>query len=446
MTLGLEALQAEVAAIKPVKRVGRVIAIEGGCVLVSGLCDIAALGDMVKIVRKNNEFVLAEVSQLKPDCVVLFPDGRLDGVQVGDRIVHLGRDLIWPDVNWLGRVIDPYGNALDGLPLLRGGEGLSLQGEPINPAQRRGLGQRLQTGLSVLNTVLPIVRGQRVGLFAGSGVGKSTLLGKLARGLQADVVVIALVGERGREVREFVEKIIGPTGMARAVVVAATSDRSAITRRRCARAATTIAEYFRDQGNHVVLVLDSVTRFAQAHREIALASGEPGTLGGFPPSVSQEISQLCERSGPGTEFSGDITAIFSVLVAGSDMEEPVADMLRGFLDGHIVLDRSIAERGRFPAIDVLRSVSRSLPEAAENHENDLISRTRQTLSVYEQNEMMIRASLYSSGSNEMIDEAIDVWPRLDDFFGSSEAGNIEHSFQKLANCFQPDDETVERAD
>lgn len=442
MTLGLEALQAEVAAIKPVKRVGRVTAIERGCVLVSGLCDIAALGDMVKIVRKNDATVLAEVSQLKPEYLVLFPDGRLDGVQVGDRIVHLGRDLIWPDENWLGRVIDPYGNALDGLPLLRGREGMPLQGGPVNPAQRRGLGARLQTGLSVLNTVLPIVRGQRVGLFAGSGVGKSTLLGKLATGLQADVVVIALVGERGREVQEFVEKIMGSSGMSRAVVVAATSDRSAIMRRRCARAATTIAEYFRDQGNHVVLVLDSVTRFAQAHREIALASGEPGALGGFPPSVSQEISQLCERAGPGIEFNGDITAIFSVLVAGSDMEEPIADMLRGVLDGHIVLDRSIAERGRFPAIDVLRSVSRSLPEAADDLENKLISRTRQALNVYEQNEMMIRASLYSAGSNHTIDEAIEVWPKLDRFFASSEADSIEESFKKLEACFLVEGETI----
>ncbi len=224
----------------------------------------------------------------------------------------------------------------------------------------------------VLNTLLPIVAGQRLGLFAGSGVGKSRLLGQLARNMEADVVVVALIGERGREVNEFVTRVLGGEGMRCAVVVAATSDQSALTRRRCAWAAMSVAEHFRDTGRNVLLLADSVTRFAEAHREIAVAAGEAPALRGYPPSVAPLITALCERAGPGAAGQGHITAVFSVLVAGSDMEEPVADILRGVLDGHVVLSRDIAERGRFPAIDVGRSVSRSLPDAATAAENTLL--------------------------------------------------------------------------
>ncbi|MEO0774850.1 MAG: FliI/YscN family ATPase, partial [Pseudomonadota bacterium] len=284
---------------------------------------------------------------------------------------------------------------------------------------------------SVFNTLLPIVRGQRIGLFAGSGVGKSSLLGHLGRHMEADLVVFALIGERGRELRDFVENTLGPEGMKRSVIVAATSDRSPLVRRRCAWTAMAIAEHFRDQGKHVLLLADSVTRFAEAHREIATAAGELPALRGHPSSMAHMIMSLCERAGPGAEGAGDITALFSVLVAGSDMDEPVADVLRGVLDGHVVMDRAIAERGRYPAIDLLRSVSRSLPRAASLSENELILRTRRLLGAYAQSETMVRAGLYTDGSDPDLDQALRIWPDLDAFIGEAEQGDIANSFNKL---------------
>jgi flagellum-specific ATP synthase len=285
--------------------------------------------------------------------------------------------------------------------------------------------------MAAFNTVLPIVRGQRVGLFAGSGVGKSMLLGHLARHMQADVVVIALIGERGRELREFVEHVLGPEGMRRAVIVAATSDRSPLIRRRCAWAAMAVAEFFRDQGQQVLFLADSITRFAEAHREVATAAGEMPALRGFPASTSHLIMSLCERAGPGEDGSGDITALLTVLVAGSDMEEPIADILRGVLDGHVVLDRQIAERGRYPAIDLLRSVSRSLPRAATEEENALISSARGLLGSYARSETMIKAGLYSEGSDPGLDQAIKIWPELDGFLADKEAVSAKNSFARL---------------
>jgi flagellum-specific ATP synthase len=278
---------------------------------------------------------------------------------------------------------------------------------------------------------LPLVRGQRIGLFAGSGVGKTQLLGQLARAVEADVVVLALVGERGRELREFVEDVLGPEGMARAVVVTATSDQSPLMRRRTVPAALCVAEHFRDQGHHVLFLCDSLTRHAEAHREIALASGEPPSLRGFPPSTAHQIMTLAERAGPGAEGQGDITAVFTVLVAGSDMEEPVADTLRGVLDGHVILERSIAERGRFPAVDLLRSVSRSLPGAATAAENAQITELRRLLGAWERVEMMVQAGLYAAGSDPLSDRAIKLWPRIEAFLAGAGAHNIAESFERL---------------
>ncbi len=299
------------------------------------------------------------------------------------------------------------------------------------------MGGRLETSVAVFDTLLPLVRGQRIGLFSGSGVGKSSLLGKFARGVETDVVVVALVGERGRELREFVERVMGPQGMARTVLVTATSDLSPLARRRCAWAAMAVAEYFRDQGMHVLLLADSITRFAEAHREVALAAGESAHLRGYPPSVAPAIMALAERAGPGPEGSGDITAVFSVLVAGSDMEGPIADILRGVLDGHVVMDRKIAERGRFPAIDLLRSVSRSLPEAADDTENKLIADARRLLGAYDRAELMIQAGLYAKGSDPLVDQAIRVWPALDGFLGEdAPTDGIAGSFRRLQAVLQ----------
>ncbi|MEM7319156.1 MAG: FliI/YscN family ATPase [Pseudomonadota bacterium] len=424
-------LKAEIYALELIRHVGRVSGVKDGIIEVSGLSGHARIGDRLEIHRTFGPPLDGEVLQVEQDSLRLLPDTAPEGVSLGIRAtLHPTRDFS-PGRHWLGRVVDPFGQALDGRPLLRGGAAVDLMRPPPAAVQRKPLGARMATGLSVLNTVLPLVRGQRLGLFAGSGVGKSSLLATLAQQVDADAVVVALIGERGREVNEFVDKTLGPDGMERAVVVAATSHQSALVRRRCAWAAMSVAETLRDEGLNVLFLADSVTRFAEAHREISVAMGEAPALRGYPPSVTPLITGLCERAGPGLAEQGDITAVFSVLVAGSDMDEPVADILRGVLDGHIVLSRDIAERGRFPAIDVGRSVSRSLPEAANDDENALIGEARRLIGTYEQSEVMIKAGLYSEGTDPVLDQAVRVWPDLDAFIARRENGSVQDSFDKL---------------
>lgn len=424
-------LQNQIARIKPVHRIGRVTRAEGSTLYVSGLGNTAHIGDRALLSGQNGLRLSGEVVQLNGDDLVLLPDGEMDGVAIGDRVILQGGAVIAPHDGWIGRIVDPDGKALDGRPLHQGNVMRPLRGKPPLAALRRALGGRMNTGLAALNTVLPIVQGQRVGLFAGSGVGKSSLMGTLAKSMQADVVVIALIGERGRELRHFVDEILGAEGLARSVVVAATSDQSALMRRRCAWTAMAVAEHFRDQGKSVLFVADSITRFAEAHREVSVAAGEAPVLRGHPPSTAHLIMSLCERAGPGQGDQGDITGVFSVLVAGSDMDEPIADILRGVLDGHIVLDRAIAERGRFPAIDVLRSVSRSLPAAASDSENESLAQVRRALSVYDRNAMMISAGLYTHGSDPEIDHAIRLWPEIETFLAKSEPQSVANSFAQL---------------
>jgi flagellum-specific ATP synthase len=423
-----DALVSEISTVSRTARLGRVAEVARGTVVVRGIEDVATLGDRVLI----DHHMGGEVVAIRPDATTVLTDALAEGVAIGAPVKLLGRSELAPDLSWVGRIIDPFGTPLDGRPLFRGPVARPLMAPAPPAARRRRLGDRLETGVAVFDTLLPLVRGQRIGLFAGSGVGKSTLLGKFARGVTADIVVIALVGERGRELREFIDRVLGPEGMSRAIVVTATSDQSALVRRRCAWAAMTVAEHFRDQGMHVLLLADSVTRFAEAHREVALAGGEVASLRGYPPSVAPTIMAWAERAGPGEEGSGDITAVFSVLVAGSDMEETIADILRGVLDGHVVMDRKIAERGRFPAIDLLRSVSRSLPEAASAEENAQIAIARRLLGAYDRAEMMIQAGLYAKGSDALIDQAIKVWPALDGFLAEdAPADGIAGSFSRL---------------
>lgn len=410
--------------------VGRVTGATGGFVQASGLARLARLGDRVRILLASG-VVSAEVIRVDGDLVHLLPEGVADGVLIGDPVRLDPAPVFAPDDTWIGRIVDPDGRPLDGRPLLPGLVPRPIRAPPPPAHQRRAMGARLGTGYPVFDTLLPLARGQRIGLFAGSGVGKSTLLGGLARAVQADVIVIGLVGERGRELRHFVEEVLGPKGMARSVVVTATSDRAPQVRRRCALAATAVAEHFRDQGRQVLLLLDSITRFAEAHRELAVAAGEPAALRGFPASTGPSIAALCERAGPGCGTGGDITAIYSVLVAGSDMEEPVADMLRGVLDGHVVLDRTIAERGRFPAVDVLRSVSRSLPDVATPVENAQITEARRHLGTYDRAALMIRAGLYAAGSDAEIDAAVAVQPALERFIGLQSSADPGASFVSL---------------
>ncbi len=418
--------------LSPVRRLGLVSGVARGVIEIDGLDDVARIGDHLTLNRHSGPDLPGEVLRVESGVVHMLPAAAPDGVRLGDRVYLEPTPVFAPAMHWLGRVVDPFGQPLDGKPLLPGPQERDIMAAPPRAVERKPMGERMATGLSVLNTVLPIVRGQRVGLFAGSGVGKSSLLATLARSMEADAVVVALVGERGREVNEFVDSTLGPEGLKRSIVVAATSDQSALARRRCAWSAMAVAEFLRDQGLNVLFLADSVTRFAEAHREIAVAMGEAPSLRGFPPSVTPLIANLCERAGPGTVEQGDITAVFSVLVAGSDMDEPVADILRGVLDGHIVLSRDIAERGRYPAIDLSRSVSRSLPGAATEDENTVIAETRRLVGAYEQSEVMIKAGLYTQGTDPILDQAVRVHTELDAFFAKPDMDGIQNSFNRLS--------------
>lgn len=412
---------------------GRITRVAGGLIHVNGLNRIGAIGDRVTIGPKSNRPLSAEILRLETNEAVLLAEGDIDGVTIGTPVQFVGQSLVYPSPQWIGKVIDAYGCDPEGTPMPKGEKGYPLRAKPASPMSRRSLGERLETGLRGIDTFLPMVRGQRLGLFAGSGVGKSTFLAGLARNVASDLTVIALIGERGREVRDFVENVLGPRGMKRAIVVAATSDQHALTKRRAAHLAMTIAEYFRDVGAQVTFLCDSITRFADAHRDIARCAGESATDIGYPPSTSQMVMDLCERAGPGSERQGDISALFSVLVAGSDMDEPIADLMRGILDGHIVLDREIAERGRFPAINVLQSVSRSLPKAATEPENDLIKEARSLLKQYEDAKLMVQSGLYRPGTDADLDRALSRYKPLDEFIGEIGSGGIEASFQKLTH-------------
>lgn len=417
--------------LKSIRPLGQVMSAEASALRVSGLSTSAHLGDQVRVMCRSGGDLLGEVIAIEPENIRVVCYEELDGVARHDHVVLLDAPSLAPDDTWIGRVIDPFGQPMDGQPLLKGSNRLNLRAAPPSPARRGGLGPRLETGMAAFNTLLPVAKGQRLGLFAGSGIGKSSLIASFARNLEADVVVVALIGERGREVRDFVETTLGLEGMARSVVIAATSDQTALARRRCAWSAMTTAEYFRDTGRNVLLLADSMTRFAEAHREVATAGGELPALRGFPPSTAHLLMQLCERAGPGEPGQGAITAIFSVLVAGSDMDEPISDILRGVLDGHVVLDRTIAERGRFPAVDLLRSVSRSLPGVATADEVAVITEVRQLLGAYDRSATMVHAGLYADGSDPVLDRAIKAWPALDAFLSEPEKQNVANSFNRL---------------
>ena len=430
-------LTATVKSLTSITKSGFASGTGGNMINVKGLSDVARVGDFVRISPGKDETVLGEVLSLTPEHICVLPEKGTSGLSLNDRVDYLGTADIAPDKSWLGRIIDPFGRPLDDAPLMKGAQLRSVLANPPAAAQRGRLGPRLETGIAAFNTFLPIVRGQRVGLFAGSGVGKSTLLANLSKGIDADFVVIALIGERGRELREFVEDTLGPEGLKKACIIAATSDQSPMVRRRAAWTAMAVAEYFRDHGGHVLFLADSVTRFAEAHREIAVAAGEAASARNFPPSTSQMIMSLCERAGPGIEGTGDISAVLSVLVSGSDMDEPIADIVRGVLDGHVVLDRQIAERGRFPAIDVLRSVSRSLPNAASDIENTALMKARDLMSRYAEAELMIQAGLYSDGNDPLIDAAIEARPKLEAVLAAGNGITTEDSFKRLTKAIKP---------
>lgn len=368
----------------------------------------AGIGEICRLQSAEGDGTLAEVVGVRPGHIVLMPYGSIQGLAAGCSVEAIGRQAdiaVGPEL--LGRIIDGFGNALDEKPPLQAKKRRPLRASPINPLHRRPIGTVMETGIKVIDGLLPIGHGQRVGIFAGSGVGKSTLLGMIARSSQADVNVIALIGERGREVRDFIERQLGPEGLARTVVVVATSDQPALARVRAAYAALAVAEYFRDMGRQVFLTMDSVTRFAMARREIGLAAGEPPTARGYTPSVFAEIPELCERCGS-LENGGSITAFFNVLVEGDDFNDPIADSLRATLDGHIVLSRDIAHQGHFPAVDALKSASRLVADLTTKAERQLMARAVACLALIERNRSMVELGAYRRGSNAELDAALDL--------------------------------------
>ena len=410
---------------------GFVTAVSGETIHISGLGNIAHVGDQISFTNREKPGPHGEIIALEggEGIALLYEDPG--DISIGTEVQHTPARPMKPSASWIGSMLNHAGLKPDGTRPAEGVTASALKAAPPPPSRRKPLGERLSTGYAAFDTFLPLCKGQRLGLFAGSGVGKSTLVAGLAKGVEADVVILALIGERGRELRNFVDNTLGPEGMKRAIVVSATSNEPAPLKKRAAYTAMALAEFFRDQGLHVLLLFDSLTRFAEAHREVALTAGEIPSLRAFPPSTFRAVASLTERAGPGAEGQGDITAVFSVLVAGSDMDEPVADMVRGILDGHVILDREIAERGRYPAIDIRRSVSRSLPEAASSAENAMLARARAILADHEDAAPMIRAGLYVAGSDPSIDEAIRLWPALDRFVGSVAEGNSHRSFLQL---------------
>ncbi len=429
--------------IEPTRIFGTIREITAQCIKVEGLSNIAALGDQVKMLEPGGGFVEGEIIKISRQYVTITAYGQIGRLGIGAKTYHLGQQEPRPASDWIGKVLDHSGHRLDGRHLAQGDKPVSLKATP--PKNRKTIGARLDTGLSAIDSFLPLCKGQRIGLFAGSGVGKSTLLADLAKGTNADIVILALIGERGREVRDFTQDTLGVEGMEKSIVFVATSDEPPALKLRAAWLAMACAEYFRDQGKHVLLLFDSLTRFAEAHRSVALSAGETPSLRAFPPSTFGALAQLCERAGPGSEEmgragSGDITAVFSVLVAGSNMEEPVADMVRGILDGHVVLERNIAERGRYPAIDIRKSISRSLPACASEQENKLLLHARSLIGAYEDARTLIKAGLYQAGSDPLLDEAVAKYAKLDGFIALKNQITAEKSFEKLSEILSGKDD------
>jgi flagellum-specific ATP synthase len=394
----------------------------------------AAVGDYCDVVMSNGATVETEVVGFAGDRLFLMPTGDLHGLEPHARVIprqRAGTVRVGPQL--LGRIVDGAAQPLDDLGPLDCEERVRLIGKPMNPLARQPITEPLDVGIRAINSLLTVGRGQRIGLFAGSGVGKSVLLGMMAKYTSADVIVVGLVGERGREVKEFVERILGPEDRKRAVVVAAPADNTPLMRLHGAWLATAIAEYFRDIGASVLLIMDSLTRFAQAQREIGLAIGEAPATKGYPPSVFARLPQLVERAGNGTGLGGSITAFYTVLTEGDDQNDPIADAARAILDGHIVLSRRIAESGRFPAIDVEASVSRAMHEISPPSQLQLARRFRQMVATYEQHRDLIAIGAYQRGSDPRVDAAIEMWPRIQKFLQQDmhERVNLQESLAAL---------------
>ena len=406
---------------------GRVTGVSGMLVEIGGARGSLSVGDRCDIVARGGRKVPCEVVGFRNEQALLMSYGALEGVGLGCKVeVTETRPVIYPHPAWVGRVINAFGEPMDDKgPLPKGEVAYPLKAAPPPAHTRARVAGKVDLGVRVLNTFLTCCRGQRLGIFSGSGVGKSTLMGMMARYTRLEATVLGLIGERGREAREFIEDDLGPEGMARSVVVCATSDESPLMRRQAAHTAMAVAEFLRDRGQDVLVLMDSITRFAMAQREISLSAGEPPASKGYTPSVFSELPRLLERAGPGVNGVGSITGLFTVLVEGDDMNEPVADAVRGILDGHVVLDRAIAERGRYPAVNVLRSVSRTMPGCNSVDENLIVDRARRLMATYEDMAELIRLGAYRKGANPEVDEAIHYHAPLEQFLAQAKSENTD---------------------
>ncbi len=443
-----EAAQAAIAELTPLHFEGQITAISGLCIEVQGLSHALGVGDRFFVRARDGVDVTSEIVGFHGDVARAMAFGPTTGLGPGGlawlpchlplgRAGAAGGARLHVDDGWIGRVVDPLGRPMDGHgPLPRGTSAQPVRATPLEPTRRARLGPRLDLGVRVMNSFTTCRQGQRLGLFAGSGVGKSTLMAMLAQHTECDVAVLALVGERGREVREFLEDDLGAAGLARSVVVIATSDQPPLMRREAAYAAMTVAEHFRDKGRSVLLMMDSVTRFCLALREIGLSAGEPPATRGYPPSVFAELPRLLERAGPGLdrpEGAGQITGLFTVLVEGDDHNEPVADAVRGILDGHVIMDRKIGEAGRYPAVDVLRSMSRTVPGCNSSAENALTRRARGILALQADMADLVRLGAYRAGTDPAVDEALRIAPAIEAMLrqGKGERSSLDESFDLL---------------
>src|SRR5215210_7965157 len=416
----MKALAEQIGDVDGVNIYGRVIGVRGLMVEIAGPIHAMSVGARIVIETGGNRFIPSEVIGFTGDNAVVMPFAGLEGVRRGCRaLIANASSQVRPSPLWLGRVINAMGEPIDGKgPLPQGPSPMSFRNSPPPAHSRKRVGAPLDLGVRALNTFLTCCRGQRLGIFAGSGVGKSVLLSMLARNVDADITIIGLVGERGREVQEFLQDDLGEEGLARSVVVVATSDEPALMRRNAAYLTLTLAEYFRDQDAAVLCMIDSVTRFAMAQRDIGLAGGEPPTAKGYTPTVFNELPRLLERAGPGMG-EGTITGIFTVLVDGDDHNEPIADAVRGILDGHVVMQRAIAERGRYPAINVLKSVSRTMPRSCDPSFWPTVLKAKQVLATYTDMEELIRLGAYRAGSSAEVDEAISLHGPLEEFLAQA---------------------------
>ncbi|AFQ57560.1 flagellar protein export ATPase FliI [Bacillus subtilis subsp. subtilis] len=411
-----------------VKRViGLMIESKGPASSIGDLCLIYAKGQSGKVIK-------AEVVGFQEENILLMPYLEAASIAPGSIVEATGESLrVKVGTGLIGQVIDAFGEPLDGKLLPKGLSPVSTEQSPPNPMKRPPIREKMGVGVRSIDSLLTVGKGQRIGIFAGSGVGKSTLMGMIAKQTEADLNVIALVGERGREVREFIEKDLGKEGLKRSIVVVATSDQPALMRLKAAYTATAIAEYFRDKGQNVMFMMDSVTRVAMAQREIGLAAGEPPTTKGYTPSVFAILPRLLERTGANEH--GTITAFYTVLVDGDDMNEPIADTVRGILDGHIVLDRALANKGQFPAVNVLKSISRVMSNISTKQHLDAANKFRELLSTYQNSEDLINIGAYKRGSSREIDEAIQFYPQLIQFLkqGTDEPALLEESIAALTS-------------